>query len=169
MKWINHTIISGSLTAIINPIAVPAAIVGGVAPDLLEKFFAVKHHRKETHYLVIWIAATLFTIFVYDFNGILFGLAFGGMTHILADSLSVSGVPFAPWAENKFHLMGGKVRLGSPLEYIISFSILIISCFVIYHTRAAGHFSPFFYHWGELYDDGIIDGYEWRQHRLNIF
>jgi len=72
MKWINHTIIAGSLTAIINPLAVPAAIVGGIAPDLLEKIFAVKHHRKETHYLIVWIALTLFTIFVYDFNGILF-------------------------------------------------------------------------------------------------
>lgn len=29
MKWINHTIVAGSLTAMINPLAVPAAIVGG--------------------------------------------------------------------------------------------------------------------------------------------
>lgn len=45
MKWINHTIIAGSLTAIINPLAVPSAIIGGVAPDLLEKVLAVKHRR----------------------------------------------------------------------------------------------------------------------------
>ncbi len=95
MKWINHTIVAGSLTAMINPLAVPAAIVGGIAPDILEKIFSVRHHRKETHYLIVWIAATLFPIFVWDFHGILFGLAFGGLTHILADSLNPSGVPFA--------------------------------------------------------------------------
>jgi inner membrane protein len=169
MKWINHTIIAGSLTAIVNPLAVPSAILGGIAPDLLEKIVAAKKHRAETHYLIVWLAATLFTIFVYDFNGILFGLAFGGLTHILADSLNVSGVPFAPWAEQRFHLMGGKVRFGSPTEYAISFSILILSCVVVYHTRAAGEFSPFFYHWGELYQEGIIDGNEWRMNRLRIF
>lgn len=168
MKWINHTIIAGSLTAIINPLAVPAAIVGGIAPDFLENVLAVKH-RKETHYLIFWIAATLFSIFVYDFYGILFGLAFGGLTHILADSLNPSGVPFAPWVENPFHLFGGKVRFGSSTEYIISFSILILSCFVVYHTKTAGNFSPFFIHWGELYEEGIIDGYEWRMNRLKIF
>jgi inner membrane protein len=37
MKWINHTIIAGSITAVINPLAVPSAIIGGIAPDLLEK------------------------------------------------------------------------------------------------------------------------------------
>ena len=169
MKWINHTIIAGSLTAIINPMAVPSALIGGIAPDLLEKVLAVKHHRKETHYLIVWFALTLFTIFVYDFKGILFGLAFGGLTHILCDSLNPSGVPFAPWAENRFHLIGGKVRFGSSTEYLISFSILIISCFIIYQTRTTNHFSPFFYHWGDLYEDGIIDANEWRTHRLNIF
>jgi len=169
MKWINHTIIAGSITAVINPLAVPSAIIGGIAPDSLEKLLAVKQHRKETHYLIAWIAATLFTVFVYDFNGILFGLAFGGLTHILADSLNVSGVPFAPWAENRFHLLGGKVRFGSPVEYIISFSILILSCFVVYHTKATGSFTPFFINWSGLYDQGIIDASEWRFHRLNIF
>lgn len=169
MKWINHTIVAGSLTAIFNPIAVPAGVLGGIAPDLLEKILAVKHHRKETHYLIYWFAATLFTIFIYDFNGILFGLAFGGLTHILTDSLNVSGVPFAPWAEQRFHLMGGKVRFGSPMEYMISFSILIICCFIVYSTKSSGNFSPFFYHWGDLYEKGIIDAHEWRINRLNIF
>jgi inner membrane protein len=169
MKWINHTIIAGSLTAMINPLAVPAAIVGGIAPDILEKIFSVRHHRKETHYLIVWIAATLFPIFVYDFHGILFGLAFGGLTHILADSLNPSGVPFAPWVQSPFHLFGGKVPFGSPMEYIISFSILIVACFFVYQTKTAGNFSPFFYHWGELYEQGIIDGNEWRANRLNIF
>jgi len=168
MKWINHTIIAGSLTAMINPMAVPAALVGGIAPDFLENPLGVKH-RKETHYLVVWIAATLFSIFVWDFYGILFGFAFGGLTHLLADSFNYSGVPFSPWSNSKFHLFGGKVVLGSPMEYMISFSILIISCFVIYQTKNAGHFSPFFYHWGDLYEQGIIDGHEWRANRLNIF
>lgn len=169
MKWINHIIIAGSLTAIINPLAVPAAIVGGIAPDFLEKLLAVKRHRKETHYLVVWIAATLFTIFIYDFYGLLFGFAFGGLTHLLADSLNPSGVPFAPWSESPVHLFGGKVPFGSPMEYMISFSILIISCFVVYQTSSMGNFTPFFYHWGDLYEQGIIDGSEWRTNRLKLF
>ena len=169
MKWINHTIVAGSLTAIINPLAVPAAIVGGIAPDYLEKMLAVKRHRMETHYAIYWIAATLFSIFVYDFYGILFGLAFGGLTHVIVDALNVTGIPFAPWSQQKSTIFGGKVPFGSPLEYMISFSIFIISCFIIYHTRTTGNFSPFFIHWGELYEEGIIDAYEWRMNRLKIF
>jgi inner membrane protein len=34
------------------------------------------------------------------------------------------------------------------------------------HTRE--DFFPFFYGWGDLYQKGVIDAYEWKQNRLNF-
>jgi len=169
MKWVNHIIVAGSTAAVADPAIVPYAVFGSILPDLAEKFLPVSKHRGETHYLVVWIAAFLFSLFIFDFKGVLIGITWGGLTHILVDALSVSGVPFAPWSENKFHLFGGRLRVGAPAEYLISISILLISCAIVYNTRGIEKFTPFFFNYKELYNEGVVDGYEWRQNRFRIF
>jgi len=169
MKWINHIIVGGATSAVIDPAIVPYAIFGSILPDLAERFLPVSKHRAETHYLVVWIAAFIFSCFIFDYKGVLLGITYGGLTHIVVDSLSVSGVPFSPWSTNKFHLFGGRLRVGSPAEYIISMSVLVISCLFIYNTRASRDFSPFFYNYKEFYEEGLIDGHEWRLNRWRIF
>ena len=169
MKWINHVMVAGSTAAVINPSIVPYAIFGSILPDLAEKFLPVTNHRAETHYLVLWIAALIFSIFVFDFKGVLLGITYGGLTHVVVDALSVSGVPFSPWSQNKFHLFGGRLRLGSTAEYIISFSILAVSCLIVLNTRQVSDFSPFFFNYKDFYKEGLIDGSEWRANRFRIF
>jgi inner membrane protein len=169
MKWVNHIIVGGSTAAVIDPTIVPYAIFGSILPDLAERFLPVSKHRMETHYLVVWAAAFVFSMFIFDYKGVLLGITYGGLTHIVVDSLSVSGVPFSPWSTNKFHLFGGRLRLGSPAEYIISMSVLVISCLLVYNTSSMRGFTPFFFNYKEFYEEGIVDGHEWRANRFRIF
>ena len=169
MKLINHLLISTAITAAINPISVPTAILGSVFPDIGERMFKMKNHRKETHYVLYWAFATLCTFYIYDYNGILFGFFFGGLIHVLADSMTPTGVPFSPWSESKLHLFGGKVRIGSQLEYVISFAVVVICGFIIYRTNFVSVFSPYFFPWSASYQEGFVDGYEWRVNRFKLF
>ena len=117
MKWINHIAIAGATTAVINPVLVPVAILGSTAPDWLE--WVIKavtgqdvKHRGVTHYVLGWFVALLFALLLWDFHVILAAFFWGGLTHVLADSMTVSGVPFAPNSERRFHLLGGRLRTG---------------------------------------------------------
>jgi len=176
MKWINHGIIAGSTVAIVEPMLVPVAILGSTAPDWLEtianKFFNARwEHRKQTHYLAVWLVACLIFWFVWDINGIFGGFAWGGLTHILADSLTVSGVPMYPNAERRLHLFGGQLRTGDKQEYFLSIGILLFSALIITITfdSSSGGFVPFFYNWGEMYHAGLIDASEYKANRFRIF
>jgi inner membrane protein len=48
---------------------------------------------------------------------------------------------------------------------------VVLACAVLsggIHTQAAG-FSPFFYDGAGLYQQGIVDTYEWKQNRFRFF
>lgn len=175
MKWINHGIIAGSTMAVVEPMLVPVAIIGSTAPDWLEtvanKFFnAGWEHRKQTHYVVVWFVACAVFWFVWDINGILGAFAWGGLTHILADSLTVAGVPLYPNADRRFHLFGGRLRTGDSQEYFLSLSTLAVCAVIIIITNNdGGEFVPFFYNWGEMYHAGLIDASEYKANRFRIF
>ncbi len=175
MKWINHVIISGSTMAVVEPALVPIAMLGSTAPDWLEtianKFFNLGfEHRKQTHYLLVWFVACFVFWFIFDFNGILGAFAWGGLSHVIADSLTVQGVPLYPSADRRFHLFGGRLRTGDKQEYILSLSVLALSVAIILITNNdGGDFVPFFYNWGEMYHSGLIDASEYKANRFRIF
>jgi inner membrane protein len=52
---------------------------------------------------------------------------------------------------------------------MISFSILIISALIVFNTHGHTAFTPFFFNYKEFYEEGIVDGYEWRQNRFRVF
>lgn len=172
MKWINHAIIGGSITAIFHPYAVPLAILGSTAPDWLESlaktFGKPVRHRAETHYLIVWLIAAVFFFAVWDYKSLLFWFSVGGVLHVLADSLTISGVPFAPWSDKRFHLFGGRLRTGELGEYVVA-GVCFVIAFWFNSQTSSGEFSPFFYNWGELYRDGLIDAFEWQQNRFRWF
>lgn len=70
--------------------------------------------------------------------------AWGGLSHVLADSLTVSGVPFSPYSERRFHLHGGRLRTG-------------------------GGYLPFVPNWAERYEAGTATAKEWRENRFRFF
>ena len=97
---------------------------GSTAPDWLEWVAnaigkRVKH-RSVTHYAAGWGIGTLVFALLWDFHNIGLAFFYGGSTHVLADALTVTGVPFAPNSDRRFHLFGGRLRTGGAGEYGIA-------------------------------------------------
>lgn len=133
MKWINHVLIAGSITAVYDVKLVPPTILGATAPDWMEwvlKFFGrpVKH-RTVTHYLSVWFIAWIAAVFLMPEESIgtlVAAFCWGGVTHVLTDAMTVSGVPLSPYSTRRFHLFGGRFRTGEPVEYGIS--VVVVFC-----------------------------------------
>ncbi len=54
-------------------------------------------------------------------------------------------------------------------EYIIAGVIVLLRAVLVWSKNGTpGGFIPFFYHWGEFFDSGLIDGHEWRNNRFNV-
>lgn len=176
MKWVNHVVIGGATAAVINPILVPVAVLGATAPDWLELVSKLLgrpvRHRTVTHILMIW-ALAFAAAFFFDPIGIFTAFAWGGLTHIICDSLTISGVPFSPYSDRRFHLFGGRLRTGDPGEYVVSFFVVVVCAGLIWIFNNSGSnssgFIPFFYNWFGMYNDGVISGAEWRTNRFRFF
>jgi len=190
MTWLSHTTIATAIILPFNPGAIPLVVAGSTAPDWLEWILKpmVPHlkHRNETHYLALWIGLLLVS-FIIDFNNMLFWFSFGGITHVLADSLTVSGVPLSPFDKTRFHLFGGaikesafyKFRTGSLSEYIIAFSLLAFAVvlnnpinMLTNMSKDALHvetFNPFITDYRKMFNQKIIDAKEYKLNRFSIF
>ena len=54
-------------------------------------------------------------------------------------------------------------------ELAITLTIVALCAVVIYTRRdVPGTFIPYFYRYDRLYQDGLIDGLEWKQHRFDV-
>jgi inner membrane protein len=80
--------------------------------------------------------------------------------------MTVSGVPFSPYSDRRFHLFGGRFRTGDPIEYAISALIVMIS--LTLNAMFGDSFAPYFYDWSGLYVEGIIDASEWKTNRFRL-
>lgn len=174
MKWINHIAIAGATTALIAPPLVPLALLGSTAPDWLEwvfKAFGQKiKHRTVTHYVTTWIGGILFFYAIFDFQYIGLAFCYGGLTHVITDSFTITGVPFSPFSDRRFHLFGGRLRTGASGEYVVAGLITLI-CFttaIMIKPANGSSWYPFFYDWQAKYEDGMIDAKEWKDKRFNF-
>lgn len=170
MKWVNHVIIAGSISVAIDPVLVPGAVLGATAPDWLEWLISpIKRvkHRGVTHYLVNWIATVLFFGLFWDFRHLGFAFSLGGLFHILTDAMTISGIPVGWWSDRKFYLFGGRLKTGSPPEYMISGIVVLVCSVIVWHKPDSG-FMPFFYDWPGYYERGLIDGKEWKNNRFKF-
>ena len=175
MKWINHLAIAGAITALVVPALVPVALLGSTAPDwlewLLEKFGRRVRHRTLTHIVLYWVMVLGFALLLWDFKGVLAAFAWGGLSHVLADSFTVTGVRFSPFSDRRFHLFGGRLRTGNTGEYGIAWGIVGV-CFVLavlFKPGGGSGWYPFFYDWHGLYQSGVVDAKEWKDNRLKFF
>ena len=126
MKWITHhaTAVAAALALHLPAAGVAAACVGAVMPDVLDQrmaglaptrrgrqkiFNAV--HRWTTHWFGWWL---ILCVVAFAAPGaqmgpvgrdVLLGLGFGGLSHVVLDMLTPSGVPLTPFSRsNKFSL-----------------------------------------------------------------
>lgn len=181
MKWQNHIIIGASFGAVINPVVIPVAVLGSTAPDWLEYILKIcgyrVKHRTVTHVVLYWLAGIAFFKLVIDYHAIGLGFCIGGFSHVIADSFTIAGVPFSPTSDARFHLFGGKLRTGNAGEYVVAGVIAFLCAGWIYlsptsfknmPTVETSGFMPFFYDWKKEYDNGVVDGSEWKENRLKF-
>ncbi len=176
MRWGAHIAIGIGIGAAIQPLAIPAAVLGATAPDWLEWVLSLGgrpvKHRTVTHVTIYWIFAVILLLILPKDGFLLhlFGFAVGGLSHVLADACTVSGVPFFPWSTRRFHLFGGRLRTGQPAEVI--FSALVLVCGVVIallvHRGDGSGYLPFFPDYAAKYQRGVIDALEWKQHRFTL-
>lgn len=176
MKWFSHITIAASIAATVSPPLVPLVVLGATAPDWMEriyKYATLGHrlrHRGPTHYVAVWLMCLTFGFFIYDYQHLLTAFAFGGLAHVLCDALTVTGVPFSPLSDRRFHLFGGRIRTGDYQEYLLVLAVFVICLGIsIVKHRYSTDFAPFFYDWGDFYQRGLIDGHEWKQNRFRYF
>jgi inner membrane protein len=171
MKWLNHMLIAGSICAVVSPPHVAICLAGSTAPDWMEGAFKLfgRHvkHRGVTHILTHWLLAATALTLIWDYNGIGTAFAWGGVIHILTDAMTVTGVPFSPYSDRRFHLFGGRFRTGDPVEYAIS-AVVLMLCLMFMNLSSDNGFAPFFYDWKGLYESGVIDAQEWKANRFRL-
>lgn len=172
MKWINHALIAGSMTAVWRPELVPLAILGSTAPDWLE--FGLKalgryvKHRTSTHIVAYWALGLAFALFAWDWHHAFAAFCGGGLLHCFCDAFTVTGVPLGWWSDRRFHLFGGRLKTGQPGEYWVAGLVMLACVGLSLMTRhwGGGGFSPFFFDWAGYYRDGVIDAKEWKENRF---
>ena len=175
MRWISHIAIAASTCAVLNPFAVPAAVLGSTAPDWAEWLLNATarsrknvKHRGVTHYAAGWLALVLFAVLVWDWRGWVQWFAWGGFIHWCCDALTITGAPVGPWSDRRVTLFGGRVRTGSLLEYAIA-GAWVAACAVLIGMKVVDvGFQPYFMGWPLLYQEGLIDGAEWRAKRWEL-
>jgi inner membrane protein len=174
MRWISHIAIAASVCAVFNPGAVPAAVLGSTCPDWSEWVLRRVtgrnvRHRGATHWLSTWLLLALFAAFLWDVRGWLFWFAMGNVVHWFCDAVTLSGAPVGWWSDRRVTLFGGRVKTGGLSEAVVTLAIVALCAVAIYVRRdAGGGFIPFFLHYGDLYQRGVIDGQEWRAHRFDV-
>ena len=175
MKWVNHVLIAGAVTAVYDVRLVPPTILGATAPDWMEWVLKAVgrpvKHRTATHYLSIWVICWLAAMLLFPagFAQVMIAaFCWGGVTHILTDAMTVTGVPLSPYSDRRFHLFGGRFRTGEPVEYGISAAVVCV-CIGINGLVPSGDFAPFFYDWAGHYEAGELDASEWRANRFRFF
>jgi inner membrane protein len=171
MKWLNHSLIAGSVCAVVSPPLVAAAVAGSTAPDWMEHLIKLTgihiKHRSTTHIFTHWFLAALAFTFLWDYQGIGAAFFWGGISHILTDAMTVTGVPFSPYSDRRFHLFGGRFRTGEPLEYAIA-AVVVAMCMLVMNINPSEGFAPFFYDWKGMYEQGVIDAHEWKTNRFKL-
>lgn len=177
MRWVSHTLISGSVCALWEPALVPAAVLGATAPDWLEWVgrhhlpLAQATHRGATHNLLGWLLVTATGAMLdVTWASAITAFGLGGALHWVCDSLTVTGAPLTWWSQHRSTLFGGRLRQGSKTERAIAIGIAIVCALIGWSQRhSTDGFSPYVMPWRQHYQAGLVDAAEWRRHRYSPF
>jgi|GEM_PF-6856963 len=118
------------------------------------------------HYLGIWLIALIALLFYYEPH--LLAFALGGLLHCGTEALTRDGIRFLPYGKFKIHILNGVCKKGSLTEYVI-IGLIVLAALLFPNHTVKDEFAPYMYNWEQLYEDGVIDAYEWKQHRFHYF
>jgi inner membrane protein len=115
-------------------------------------------------FLLIWVILLIASFFV----PVILPLASGGMLFIVGELTTLEGIRISPLSRHKVHILKGMHRKGEFSEYIF-IGLIIIAVLLLPHGREENKFVPYMYDWEKLYEEGIIDAKEWKEHRFDYF
>lgn len=123
MRWMTHQVaaVAAALIVHLPPAGLAAAFVGGMLPDVFDQKIAGlfrnrqkafnRIHRGFTHWPGLWLVLLLAAVALVPasirpwLRPVCFGLALGGVSHVLLDMLTTQGVPLLPFSRrNRFSL-----------------------------------------------------------------
>ncbi|MFN3480657.1 MAG: metal-dependent hydrolase [Thermodesulfovibrionales bacterium] len=161
MTWVSHILVGSSVGKLFGYGYVLSAF-GSVLPDLIENIAPVKH-RGISHSLTIWLIVFViaFLTNLQQALAIMIGVLIG---HLLMDSLTVTGVPLFDDRGRYITLFGGRLRTGTPSEYIIAILIAGLCTLAVFSGGVDLQVTK----WKLLYEQGIIDQREYRENRFRI-
>jgi len=167
MTWLTHSVFAYFSASVlgINPFI---ASLGSTAPDWFEDFLGVNEHRGITHYLVFWFGSLIISFIFYllypgnFLTSAVFSFVYGGFTHILLDSLTVSGVPLG--FGNVRVRIGGIIKTSSLSEYVF-LAVVIFAFMPFVFTGSSIGFNSY----KGLYEKGIIDKKEYEELKFKFF
>lgn len=148
MKWITHQTgaVFGALLLQLSPLAIAAALVGGILPDIIDQKLSAsgrsskarqkifnKIHRGPSHWFVWWLLAFLCCSSISHMPGreIAAGLALGGLSHVALDMLTSRGVPIMPFSR-KGSLSLHLCSTGSWREYVFLLFLICATLYLLY-------------------------------------
>ena len=145
MRWVTHQVAAVAAALIIHlpPAGIAAAFVGGVLPDVFDQKIAGlsrdrqrafnRVHRGVTHWFGLWLGVLALSLVAPPglpaewfalWRPVCFGLALGGLSHVVLDMLTPQGVPLLPFSRrNRFSLR--LCRTGGLGEYIFLAAMLV--------------------------------------------
>jgi hypothetical protein len=119
-------------------------------------------------FLMVWPLLTAILWLLPWPAAVWFGI--GGVFYVAMELLTLEGIQPWPFSELRLHGLKGTHRKGDFNEYVIV--VLIIFTILLVSFRDGSQikqFHPYLYQWEQLYQQGLIDGKEWRDNRSNVF
>jgi len=114
MTWASHIMV-GAATAKVFGLNYVLTTLGAILPDLMEMFSKKMTHRGVSHSVAISLGA-LVLLWTTPIRDAWIGVVFG---HLFMDSLTMMGVPLLDERSRRITIFGGKLRTGSPGEFIL--------------------------------------------------
>jgi len=118
-------------------------------------------------FLIVWPLLTVIGWFLPWPFAVWFGL--GGVFYVIMELLTLEGIQPIPFSRLRLHGFKGTHRKGDFNEYMIVGLIIVVILLVFFRDDTqTQQFYPYLYQWEKLYQQGLIDGKEWRDNRTNV-
>ena len=154
---------------LINRCVIILVVVYSVNYNLLVCLFAIVGTlvAEVVPYLLVWVVVGIVGG-VFGVEMLAFGL--GGLLFVVAELTTLKGVELVPFFAHRVHVLKGSRRKGELMEYFLVLLIVVAALLLSRDLRGdENKFVPYMYDWSRLYEDGLVDPREWKEHRFDYF
>jgi len=160
MTWASHIMVGASIAKVFG-LNYALTTLGAILPDLVEMLAKKMQHRGISHSVAISLAAVVL-LWGTPLRDAWIGVIFG---HLFLDALTMMGVPVLDERSRRITIFGGKLRTGSPGEFVLS-GIVAFVAFVILGSFSIDTERR---NWVDMHQRGLVDRKEYYENRFNIY